>query len=866
MRPWPVCRPGVETHQPDPRAPARGFPELFDLGVKARSLAYLFAAGAAVGVLTLVFPHAAEVDEDALLMLVLAAGLAATALYVYSARLSEWHLHAMVVVATVMVSLANLAVGMTLLYPLLYSWSALFAFYFFRTRTALAQLAFIGLNYAIVLAIQDGPGLRWLLGVGTPAVTGLLIARLLAGLRREAQATEDRTRELRQSEARIRLLLDTAPDAFVAIDGATGVITAWNTAAERLFGWPAAEAIGRPIRGILFPEGGAAGHDERRLAMLEGADPVKVQQFELELRRRDGTTFPAEETIHRVTVGEEVMLSAFIRDLTERRRRQREREALLGEQAARAEAERVAEMLSGMQLLVDTALTHRSTSDIVADLVSRVTSVLGADAASIYLAEDGHLRLSGSSAGEIGEAPPIPFGEGFAGRVAVTREPLLSHDPAADLEDPALRDVKLDSLVGVPLLAEEEVTGVLVVCTAAPRTLTAEDMGMLRLAADRVALGIDRARVFEREHRIAETLQRSLLPDRLPDLPGLTVAARYLPAATEAEVGGDWYDVIPIPGGRVGMVMGDVAGKGLAAASMVGRLRSALRAYALEGHAPAAALEQLNRLLWTEVADSQMATLLYAIVDPGDDAIRWVNAGHMPPLVVGPDGSPAFLEGARCVPLGVLPFPIFEEATAVMSAGSSVVLYTDGLVERPGTVIDEGIARLADAVDGVGPDPEALCDHLLATLVPDGGAGDDVALLALRNVPMTNRIANEFEPIPESLSSMRGLLRRWLRWAGAGEQEIAEIVTACGEAATNAIEHAGAAGDVPFELTGLLEGRRVELSVRDRGAWRSPRGVDRGRGLSLMKALMDAVEVSPGPDGTRVRLERELTGEGEAGV
>ncbi len=855
----------MESHPSDLSAHARGFPELFDSGVKARSLAFLFTAGAAVGALTLVFPHASEVDETGLLLLVIGAGASGAGLYFLSGRVREWQLHAMVVVATVMVSLANLAVGMTLLYPLLYTWSALFAFYFFSTREALAQLAFIGLNYAIVLRIQDGPALRWLLGVGTPAVTGLLIARLLAGLRTEAAAAEARTRELRQSEARIRLLLDTAPDAFVSIDGETGLVTAWNTAAERLFGWTAAEAIGQSARGMLFPEGGEEGHDRRRRELMEGDEPVKVQQGELELKRRDGTTFPAEETLHRVQVGDEIMLSAFIRDLTERRRRQHEREVLLGEQAARAEAERVAEMVSGMQVLVDTALTHRSTSDIVAHLVTSVTSVVGADAASIYLADEGRLRLRGSSGGSV-EDVTLEFGEGFAGRVAVTREPLLSHDPAADLDDPALRDLKLDSLVGVPLLAEEEVTGVLVVCTAAPRRLTPEDMGMLRLAADRVALGIDRARVFEREHKIAETLQRTLLPDRLPALPGLDVAARYLPAAAEAEVGGDWYDVIPIPGGRVGMVMGDVAGKGLAAASMVGRLRSALRAYALEGHDPATALEQLNRLLWTEGSESQMATLLYAIVDPAAGAISWVNAGHMPPLLVGEDGSPSFLDGSRSVPLGVLPFPIFEEAAAPMSAGSSVVLYTDGLIERPGTVIDDGITRLADAVDGIGPDPEALCDHLLATLVPGGAAADDVALLALRNVPMTASIVSEFEPIPESLSSMRGLLRRWLHWAGADDQETAEIVTACGEAATNAIEHAGAAGDVPFEVAASLDGRRVELNVSDRGAWRSPREGDRGRGLSLMRALMDSVEVSPGPDGTRVRLQRDLTGEGGTGV
>ena len=865
MRHWPASRLAVEIHLPDKPAPARGLPELFDLGVKARSLAYLFVAGATVGVLTLVLPHAAEVDERAVLLLVIAAGAVSALLYAYSRRLREWQLHVAVGVGTVMVSLANLAVGLTLLYPLLYSWTGLFSFYFFRMRAALVQLAVIGVSYAVVLAIQDGPVLRWPLAVGTPGVAGLLMARLLAGIRRQAAATEARTGELRQSEARIRLLLDTAPDAFVGIDGRTGLVTAWNTAAERLFGWSAVEAIGTPLRDMIFPDDGRAGHDTRKEQLMEGDEPLKVMQVELELRRKDGTTFPADETLHRVRVGDEVMLSAFIRDQTERLRRRKEREALLGEQAARAEAERVAEMVSGMQLLVDAALAHRTTADILPDLVARVKDVVGADAAAIFLAEGGQLALRASSEGPVEERPePIAFGEGFAGRVAEARQPMLSEDPAADAEDPALDELPLESLIGMPLLAEEEVTGVLVVCTTAARRFTAEDVGLLRLAADRVALGIDRARVYEREHRIAETLQRSLLPDRLPDLPGLSVAARYLPAAEEAEVGGDWYDVIPIPGGRVGLVMGDVAGKGLAAASMVGRLRSALRAYALEGHDPATALGQLNRLLWTETGDSEMATLLYAIVDPGEEAIRWVNAGHMPPLMVGPEGAPELLDGAHSVPLGVLPFPSFDEASAPMPAGSSVVLYTDGLIERPGVVIDDGMALLAQVVDGVGPEPELLCDHVLATLVPDGNASDDVALLALRNVPMTNRIHNEFEAAPEALASMRGLLRRWLRHAGAGDQETAEIVTACGEAATNAIEHAGAAGDVPFEVAGRLEGRRVDLTVRDRGAWRSPRQGDRGRGLSLMRALMDQVEVSPGPDGTRVRLRRELSGEGDS--
>jgi anti-sigma regulatory factor (Ser/Thr protein kinase) len=142
--------------------------------------------------------------------------------------------------------------------------------------------------------------------------------------------------------------------------------------------------------------------------------------------------------------------------------------------------------------------------------------------------------------------------------------------------------------------------------------------------------------------------------------------------------------------------------------------------------------------------------------------------------------------------------------------------------------------------------------------VPDVGAPDDVALLALRTIPMTDRFSVELPAEPDALASMRALLRRWLRHVDGSEQEIAELVTACGEAATNAIEHAGA-GE-PFEISGKLNGPHVEITVRDYGAWRAPREGDRGRGLSLMRALMDSVDVMPTPEGTTVRLQRTLTG------
>jgi anti-sigma regulatory factor (Ser/Thr protein kinase) len=306
--------------------------------------------------------------------------------------------------------------------------------------------------------------------------------------------------------------------------------------------------------------------------------------------------------------------------------------------------------------------------------------------------------------------------------------------------------------------------------------------------------------------------------------------------------------------------MGDVAGKGLAAASMVGMLRSALRAYALEGHDPATVVERLNRLVWTELEDSQMATLVYVVLDPGEGTVRWVNAGHLPPLVLSDDGAPEFLGAGRSVPLGVLPNPTFEEMSAALGPGGTLVLYTDGLVERPGAHIDDGLARLAEVVRSAPPAPDQLCDRLLRSMVPEGGAQDDVALLALRNTPMADRFSVELPTEPEALASMRGLLRRWLRHAEGTDQEIAEITTACGEAATNAIAHGGSGGGMPFEVDARLEGRRVDITVRDYGVWQHPTDGDQGRGLSLMRALMDEVEVLPSPEGTTVRLRRALNG------
>jgi PAS domain S-box-containing protein len=848
----------------------RALPELFDLRVKARSLAYLFTAGAGLGLVTLAFPHDDEVRD---LQLVVLAGIAVTIagiVYVQADRIRGRHLHLTLALGTLILTLANYYVGESSLYPLLYTWTALYAFYFFPLGTALGHVAFIAVCYSVLLAIQDPPSpvVRGLLAVGTPLVAGLLISRLLERVGVEAAHAEQRERALRQSEARTRLVLDSAPDAFITTDS-DGVILTWNAAAERMFGWSAAEAIGKPMRSLIIPPEFRDRDKQRHRELIEAEGTVATQVYDMLLERRNGDRFDGEATVSRVVVGDDVLLSGFLRDVTERQRRQEEREELLRAQAARAEAERVADMVSGIQVLVDAALQSASPEEIVADLVEGVQRVLGADAVAIFLAdEDDRLRLGASSCGtRPGSVDPIPFGDGIAGRVAHSREPLFAQDPdPAELRDPGLRRLKIDSLVAVPMLARDTVIGVLEVCASPPHRFAADDLGMLRLAADRVALAIAHARVYEREHDVAVTLQRSLLPERLPQLPGLEVAAEYLPAATEPGVGGDWYDVIPIAGGAAaGLVMGDVAGKGLAAASMVGRLRSALRAYALEGHDPAMVVQQLNRLMWTDAGESQMVTLLYLVVDPAAGVARWVNAGHLPPLLVGGNRRPRFLEGSSSVPLGVLPFPSYEEMSVAMEPGSKLVLYTDGLVEVPGAHIDEGMSRLVREVKSAPEEPRALCRYLLGQLVPARGASDDVAVLTLRSVPIGDHFSVTFANSPESLASMRSLLRRWLLHAGGGEQEIAEITTACSEAATNAIEHAGSSDDEPFEVTGRIREHEVDITVRDFGAWRTPRGGDQGRGLSLMRALMDSVDVTPTPAGTTVRLERALRGNGGPG-
>ena len=363
-------------------------------------------------------------------------------------------------------------------------------------------------------------------------------------------------------------------------------------------------------------------------------------------------------------------------------------------------------------------------------------------------------------------------------------------------------------------------------------------------------------RAFEREHRIADTLQQALLPASFPEVEGVEVAARYVPAETGLAAGGDWFDVIPLAGGRVALVIGDVAGHGLEAASLMGQLRLAVRAYALEGHPPSVIAERTDALLH-DVAEDEMATLLLVVLDVETRAATTVGAGHPPPIASSAAGA-KLLPLISAPPLGLGDRGSYPESTLMLDPGTTLLLYTDGLIDRPDLPIDEGIERLLRAVeDNATAEIASVCDGVLSAMV-HGDASDDIALLALRLLPADDGELRLRVPAePEALQQVRRRLRRWLEWADAPGDVRDDVVVATSEAVSNSVRHAYGPSSAWIEIEATLDDGEVEVVVRDRGRWRPPRG-EGGRGIDLMQACMASVDIEHGPDGTVVRMRRPV--------
>jgi serine phosphatase RsbU (regulator of sigma subunit)/anti-sigma regulatory factor (Ser/Thr protein kinase) len=366
------------------------------------------------------------------------------------------------------------------------------------------------------------------------------------------------------------------------------------------------------------------------------------------------------------------------------------------------------------------------------------------------------------------------------------------------------------------------------------------------------------ARARAEAEAIAGTLQQHLLPDRLPSVPTLSMAARYQPGERAARVGGDWYDAIVLSGSHVGVAIGDVVGHGVRAATLMGELRAALRAYAVEESEPGAVLTRLNSFVVRTHGAGMVATLLYVVIDLDGGQARFASAGHMPALARGADGTTRYLEHAPLPPLGVAGHTTFKTWKAELGADATVLLFTDGLVERRGEPIDVGLRRLRDALAAGPAELEQLCSQILAE-VPGGTLQDDAALLAVRLATACSpRLELEVPAEPESVSAVRHRLERWLAQTGDGRDDVLAIKLAVSEACANAVEHAYGPGP-GHTLRVIAERSRTAVTIQmiDGGRWRARRGSQRGLGLGIIDQLMDELEVERTPAGTTVRMRKE---------
>ena len=425
----------------------------------------------------------------------------------------------------------------------------------------------------------------------------------------------------------------------------------------------------------------------------------------------------------------------------------------------------------------------------------------------------------------------------------------------------ALGRAATKATAAIPLMVRGRAVGAMTIAFPHPHRFEPDERAFVAGLGSQCAQALDRARLYESERRVAATLQRSLLPSRLPEVPGVDLAVSYLPAAG-LEAGGDFYEALELPGGSIGLAVGDVVGRGANAAATMGQLRSALRAFALGGDPPATVLERLSA--FAETVDGAMAaTAVYAQLDPVRGELRYACAGHPWPLVLSPDGEATYLQDARALPLGTVSDPDYVDAVAPLPPGSTLLLYTDGLTDRRDQRFEEAFEVLRTSVMA---HREAALRELLASVLADAGPEeptDDVALLAVRtSVVSAPALRMRLPAQPEQVAQARARLRTFLEEVGADALEAGDILLAAGEATANAVEHAYAAtsaDDATFELEALLEGERLGIVVRDHGTWREGTArTHRGHGLELMRALMEEVDVESGPAGTVVRMHRRI--------
>jgi PAS domain S-box-containing protein len=512
-------------------------------------------------------------------------------------------------------------------------------------------------------------------------------------------------RTLKRSEAFLRGAFEAAPIGKTVLDGARRIVRA-NPAFGRLLGRDAAQLTGVDVDALCHP-------DERArlagaLAWVADHEPTTAEaeraEMDVRLLSASGTEIwvaAVASSIDPAELADPLLLVQWV-DLSSRRRAEQARADLLLEHSARTNAEAIADRLDKLQTL-SAAIDSLALDEVLPELAVQLAELFEAEVAEVeVLTEDGDpivVRAAGA-------------------RVLGAAEEFV---PPANAQAEE-----------VPIVIEHARSGRLRLILPPDRRFTAADRSLLSDAAERAALAIRRARLHEREHSIAAELQRGLVPKRLPELEGLQVAPYYQAAGDGVEVGGDWYDAFELGGDRLGVVLGDVAGRGIPAASAMGQLRSVTRAFALadDGHCePGEVLTRLNRHQLALGAE-ELFTVLYAIIDRAARIVTWANAGHLPPLLRVDSGEARLLEGGNGL-MGIeeVQYESFERS---LPAPSTIVLYTDGLVERRGESLDVGFSRLIEAATSGPPEPEALRDHILERVLPGDALHDDVTAVVVQ--------------------------------------------------------------------------------------------------------------------------------------
>lgn len=401
--------------------------------------------------------------------------------------------------------------------------------------------------------------------------------------------------------------------------------------------------------------------------------------------------------------------------------------------------------LENLEALTDTTLTRLDVDDLLLELLGRVREILDVDTAAVLILDaDSEVLVARAARGiedEVRQGVRVPLGTGFAGRIAATKQPVrLDHVDSTTVANPLLWEKGIKVMLGVPLLSGDDVFGVLHVGRLSNRPFGDDDINLLQVAAERIA-GATQTRELAIERAATRLLERSLLPEKLPSCPGLAFAARYAPAE-ERTVGGDWYDLFMLPSGQLWIVVGDVAGHGVQAAVLMGRIRSALRAYALLDTSPAHVLDLVDRKV-QQFEMGTYATVACAVSPPPYETLTIALAGHPPPVVAVPGQPATFPNVEVSLPIGASRRSSRATPTVVAAArptttitlapGTVTAFYTDGLIERRGESIDVGLERLREITSPGAP--ERVAADIMRHLVGHTITTDDIALVVMSRTP-----------------------------------------------------------------------------------------------------------------------------------